>query len=155
MRRLACIAFLCAVLAAAPLTAYVTNLLPTRIATQNGAVLNLKLEIANDDASRERGLMHRTRLNPGDGMAFFFPKSSPYRFWMKDTPIPLDMLFVDEQGRIVYIATAKPLSLEPIGPARPVNVVIEIAGGRAAREGISVGDKVSYDTDSDPRLLAR
>lgn len=113
------------------------------------------LEMALTHQTRERGLMHRTTLAPHDGMVFLFPKPAPYKFWMKNTLIPLDMLFVDEAGTVVYIATAKPLSLEMVGPEVAVDTVIELIGGRAAREGIKLGDKVRYATKTHPRMLAR
>ncbi len=137
-------ALLAFVLMVTPALATAAELLPTHIHTHTGKTITLMLETARDEASRERGLMFRKTLKPADGMAFFFPHSEPYQFWMKNTLIPLDMLFVDEAGRIVYITTAKPLSLSQVGPKSPVNTVIEIAGGRAAHEGISVGDKVQY-----------
>lgn len=140
---------------ALPAHAYVTNLLPTTITTSAGKSIPLKLEMALTAESRERGLMQRKTLKPADGMAFFFPTAAPYHFWMKDTWIALDMLFVDEAGTIVYITTAKPLSLKPVGPQTPVDTVIEIDGGRALREGIHVGDKVSYAIKKHPRSLAR
>jgi uncharacterized protein len=140
---------------ALPAHAYVTNLLPSAITTSAGKAITLKLEMALTPETRERGLMQRKTLKPADGMVFFFPKPAPYQFWMKDTVIPLDMLFVDEAGTVVYIATAKPLSLKPVGPTTPVDTVIELAGGRAAHEGITVGDKVSYAVKKHPRSFAR
>ncbi len=119
--------------------------LPAVITTAHGNRIALDLEIAATPEARERGLMQRQRLAPYDGMVFFFPTPAPQRFWMKDTPLPLDMLFVDEMGRIVYIHTATPLSLEPIGPSTPVRSVIEIAAGRASTENITVGNTVTYD----------
>lgn len=113
------------------------------------------LEMALTNQTRARGLMHRTTLAPYDGMAFFFPNAAPYKFWMKNTLIPLDMLFVDEAGTVVYIATAKPLSLEMVGPEVAVDTVIELVGGRAAREGLKLGDKVRYAAKTHPRMLAR
>lgn len=140
---------------ALPTMAYATNLLPTTITTHSGNTITLKLEMAITPETRERGLMQRKTLKPADGMVFFFPQSAPHKFWMKNTLIPLDMLFVDEAGRIVYIATAKPLSLVPVGPTTAIDTVIEIEAGRAARNGIHIGDKVSYATKKHPRSLAR
>jgi uncharacterized membrane protein (UPF0127 family) len=75
--------------------------------------------------------------------------------WMKNTPLPLDIIFVDEAGRIVYIANAKPLSEEMLGPLTPVETVIEIAGGRAAALGITVGDTVHYGIKGRPSAMAQ
>lgn len=141
-------------LLAAPRLVYAMELLTTHIHTAHERTVTLRLETALDEMTREQGLMHRKTLGEGDGMAFFFPKTAPYKFWMKDTLLPLDILFVDEAGRIVYIATAHPLSLEYVGSNIPVETVIEIAGGRAAHEGIAVGDKVTYEINTSPRSMA-
>ena len=116
--------------------------------------INLKLELAATEQERELGLMNRKNLDPNDGMVFFFPTTTPRKFWMKNTLIPLDILFVDEAGSVVYIVTGKPLSEEPVGPKVPVATVIELAGGRAARDGITIGDKVTYDINSRPSAMA-
>lgn len=116
--------------------------------------IDIALELAATEPERELGLMNRKALKPYDGMAFFFPNTAPRKFWMKNTLIPLDMLFVDEAGSIVYIVTGKPLSEEPVGPRGPVATVIELDGGRAAKSGIAVGDKVIYDIDSRPSAMA-
>ncbi len=127
----------------------------TTITTATHKTIALKLEAATTRAERARGLMQRKSLGHSDGMAFFFPYAAPQKFWMKDTLIPLDMLFVDEKGSIVYIATAKPLSLDAVGPDAPVATVIELAGGRAKQSGIATGDKVAYDISVAPREMAR
>ncbi len=119
-----------------------------------GHTVPLSLEVAATPVEREQGLMNRKHLTHHDGMAFFFPVTAPQKFWMKNTLMPLDMLFVDEAGSIVYIVTDKPLSEEPVGPDSPVATVIELAGGRAKKSGIAVGDKVTYDIDSSPAALA-
>ncbi len=132
--------------------------------TNEASKITLRLEIAATPEAREKGLMQRKTLTPCDGMAFFFPSTSPrdeaprfapQKFWMKNTLIPLDILFVDEAGKIISIITATPLSLEPVGPDAPVATVIEIAGGRAAKEGIVVGDRVQYELAIWPWSLAR
>jgi uncharacterized protein len=120
----------------------------------HGNQIDLSLELAVTQAERSHGLMDRKTLAPHDGMAFFFPTIAPQKFWMKNTLIPLDILFVDEAGSIVYIVIAKPLSEIPVGPDSPVATVIELAGGRTAKSGITVGDKVTYDIDSRPGAMA-
>lgn len=119
-----------------------------------GKQIDLSLELAATSPERRHGLMGRKTLAPHDGMVFFFPTTAPQKFWMKNTLIPLDILFVDEAGSIVYIVTAEPLSEIPVGPDSPVATVIELAGGRAAKSGITVGDKVTYDIDSRPSAMA-
>ena len=101
------------------------------------------MEIAADDASRELGLMHRTHLARDAGMLFDFGVPEMTAFWMKDTPLPLDMLFVRSDGTISTItANAVPLSTAQILSAEPVRAVIEINGGLAHKLGIAPGDHV-------------
>lgn len=114
------------------------------IRTQHGTV-PLVLEIASTPAQRETGLMHRKTMGAHDGMVFIFPEPNSARFWMKNTLIPLDMLFIDETGEIRYIEhNAPPQNLTPRGQGDAILSVIELDGGRAERESIAVGDKVHY-----------
>lgn len=113
------------------------------VVTGAGAV-PLQLEIADEPAERSQGLMFRRELAPRRGMLFDFGTTGPVTMWMKNTFIPLDMLFVDESGRIVAIARETvPGSLDTISPGEPVRAVIEIAGGSAAALGIAEGDLVA------------
>jgi uncharacterized membrane protein (UPF0127 family) len=101
------------------------------------------VEVAKTPAQMERGLMFRRYLAPDAGMLFAYPAPTLARFWMHNTLIPLDMLFVDGKGRIVTIAArARPLSDRIITAAAPVRAVIELNGGTAARLGIKPGDRV-------------
>jgi uncharacterized protein len=89
--------------------------------------------------------MFRQSLDPDRGM--IFPRTPPEdaTFWMKNTLIPLDMLFVREDGTIARIAeNTDPMSLDPVPSLEPVAAVLEIAGGRSAELGIKQGDKVSW-----------
>ncbi len=83
---------------------------------------------------------------PGDhGMLFIWPKDARVTMWMKNTLIPLDMVFIDSHGRIVYIAAnTTPESTATITVGQPVRAVLELAGGTAALDGIKVGDKVIH-----------
>ena len=102
-----------------------------------------KMEIAADDASRALGLMHRTHLAKDAGMLFDFKQTVMTAFWMKDTPLPLDMLFVRADGTISTVAAnAVPYSTAEIASAEPIRAVIEINGGLAAKLGIAPGDRV-------------
>ncbi len=121
-----------------------TSCIQARITTATEARV-LKLEVAVSAEERAQGLMHRTTIGPCDGMAFFFPTLKPQSFWMKNTHLPLDLLFIDASGRIVRIAQGVPMSLEPIRSGIATKSVIEIDAGRAAREGIAVGDTVQYE----------
>ena len=108
-----------------------------------GGVTEVALEVATTPAAQERGLMYRTSLADGHGMLFVFPAESEHQFWMKNTLIPLDMLFIAADGRIVGIhADATPLSTVPVGVGKPSRFVLEVPGGFAARRGIAPGDRV-------------
>ena len=112
------------------------------IASAKGPV-KLKTELALTSAEQERGLMCRRKV-PGDhAMLFVFKPAQPVAFWMKNTLVPLDMLFVGADGRIFNIVRKAPaLSLQPIPSNGPAVGVIEIAGGRADALGIEPGDRV-------------
>ena len=102
-----------------------------------------KMEVAADDASRAQGLMHRTHLAKNAGMLFDFKQAVMVAFWMKDTPLPLDMLFVRADGTISTVAAnAVPYSTAEIASAEPIRAVIEIGGGQAQALGIAPGDRV-------------
>jgi uncharacterized membrane protein (UPF0127 family) len=101
--------------------------------------------IANTPLRQEQGLMFVRDLPASEGM--LFPQGSPQvaHFWMKNTYIPLDMVFVAEDGRIAkIIANARPFSLDVLSSDVPVIAVLEIRGGEAQRLGIGVGDRVSW-----------
>jgi len=116
---------------------------PLQIVTHDGRTHRFHVEIADNDASRERGLMFRKSLGPDAGMLFDFHSSQYVSFWMKNTLIPLDMVFIDARGTVVNVAAnAPPLSEAPIPSDAPVLAVLELRGGRAAELGIQAGDRV-------------
>lgn len=103
------------------------------------------IRIADTEARRELGLMFVTRLPADEGM--LFPEDQPQimSMWMKNTLIPLDMLFIDKRGHIVcLLENAKPESLEILSCKKPVRAVLEIGGGEARHRGIQVGDQVIF-----------
>jgi len=103
------------------------------------------IELATTPEQMAQGLMFRQSLAPDAGMLFDYQRPSMATMWMKNTLIPLDMLFVDAKGNIVNIhERAVPQSLETIAAAAPVRAVIELNGGTAARLGIRPGDRVIY-----------
>ncbi|HTV44476.1 MAG TPA: DUF192 domain-containing protein [Stellaceae bacterium] len=103
------------------------------------------VELAETPAQMEQGLMFRRSLAPDAGMLFDFKEPTMATMWMHNTLIPLDMLFVDQHGRIVNIAQrAVPESDQTIAAAAPVRAVIELNGGTAERLGIKPGDRVLY-----------
>lgn len=102
------------------------------------------VQLATNDAERERGLMFVKSLPEGQGMLFDFKRDQPVSFWMHNTYIPLDMLFIAGDGRIMHIAeNAKPLSDALIPSQYPVRAVLEVIGGTAEKLGIKPGDRVS------------
>lgn len=105
-----------------------------------------KVEIARTEDEQSRGLMFRTHIPPGGGMLFPFPSPRIASFWMKNCPVPEDMIFIRSDGSIARIAAnTTPYSLEPVDSGEPVSAVLEIAGGRAAELGIVEGDHVIWD----------
>ena len=103
------------------------------------------VEVARTPEEQANGLMHRQSLAPDRGMLFPYQTPQPASFWMKNTLIPLDLIFADASGRIVQIAErAVPLSTALISSAGPVRAVLEVNGGTADRLGISVGDRLLH-----------
>lgn len=103
------------------------------------------VEVARTAAQQEQGLMNRRELAPDAGMLFPFDPPRPASFWMRNTLIPLDMIFIRADGSIARVAAnAVPLSEAHVEVTEPVTAVLEIAGGRAAQLGISEGDRVSW-----------
>jgi hypothetical protein len=101
------------------------------------------VELAANDQERERGLMFRRELPEGQGMLFDFQHDQPVAFWMHNTYIPLDMIFIRGDGRIARIAeNAKPESDDLIPSGTPVRAVLEVIGGTARQLGIKPGDRV-------------
>jgi uncharacterized protein len=102
-----------------------------------------RVEVADDDAARTKGLMFRTALAPDAGMLFDFHGEAYRNFWMKNTPLSLDIVFIRADGTISTIAAnTVPYSEASIPSSEPVQAVLEINGGRAAALGIKPGAKV-------------
>ena len=101
-------------------------------------------ELAATPEAQARGLMFRTEL--GDFEAMLFPSDPPRvrSFWMKNTPLPLDIVFIGPDGRIANIEAGVPYKIENVRSDGPAAAVLEIAGGRAAELGIEPGDRVEY-----------
>lgn len=121
------------------------SVIPLQIATASGKSFDFKVEVARTENEQARGLMFRDSLAPDAGMIFPMTPPRPASFWMKNTVIPLDMIFVRPDGTIARIAAdTVPYSLDSVESGEPVSAVLEIAGGRAAELGIVEGDKVSW-----------
>jgi uncharacterized membrane protein (UPF0127 family) len=107
--------------------------------------IKFDIELALNDVERARGLMFRDKLGPYEGMLFDFYQEAPVSFWMKNTLIPLDMVFIAGDGTIRHIhANAVPLSTDTVPSEYPVRAVLEINGGSARLLGIKPGDKVKH-----------
>ena len=105
----------------------------------------MRVDVADTPQARSLGLMYRTDLAPDQGMIFFFERDEDHRFWMKNTPLSLDMIFISADGRIVGIQVdAEPFSLKPLGVGAPSRAVLEVRAGFARAHGIKPGDRVTY-----------
>jgi len=115
------------------------------IVTAEGATHRFTVDLARTPRQQARGLMYRERLAPDRGMLFLHARPHVATMWMKNTRIPLDMLFIAADGRIVKIAERTvPHSTRAISAGRPVKAVLELRGGTADRLGLSRGDRVRY-----------
>lgn len=114
------------------------------VVTPKGAT-KFAVEIADNEAEREKGLMFRKSLAPDRGMLFDFHKPQPVAFWMRNTLIPLDIIYIQADGTILSIArNATPMSETPLPSGGPILGVLELAGGRAGEIGAMPGDKVVH-----------
>lgn len=106
--------------------------------------LRFDVQVAATLDEQEKGLMFRRSLGEKEGMIFPYDPPQEVAFWMKNTLIPLDMIFIGPDGRIARVATARALDLTPVPSGGPISAVLEIGGGRAAELGIREGDKVDW-----------
>ena len=110
-----------------------------------GGVHTFAVELAATDDERSRGLMFRRELPEGRGMLFDFKQDQNISMWMKNTYIPLDMIFIRSDGRIHRIAeNTEPESTRVIPAGAPVRAVLEVIGGTARKLGIRPGDRVAH-----------
>jgi hypothetical protein len=117
---------------------------PLKLVTSRGTYAFL-VEFADSDRQREYGLMCRRSLAPDHGMLFDFKTPQPTAFWMRNTLIPLDIVYIRPDGRVLSIArNAAPLDESPLPSGGDIRGVLEIAGGRAAQIGLMPGDKVVH-----------
>ncbi len=111
----------------------------------------VNVELADDPEKLEHGLRERTSLASGHGMLFIFPQTEPRFFWMKDTWISLDIIWLDENKKIVHVEDNVPPcvseSCPVFGPAAPVRYVLEINAGAAAGLGIKPGDQAEFNEE--------
>ena len=106
----------------------------------------MRVEVMRTEAERERGLMFREQLGADDGMLFVFPENGDHAFWMKNTFIALDMIFISENGTIVgVVADAEPMSIVPRSVGEPNRYVLEVNAGWSATHGVARGDRVRFE----------
>ena len=116
------------------------------VETAAGGRAAVRVEVARTPAELARGLMWRRELAADAGMLFVFPESDDHAFWMKNTLVPLDMIFIAEDGRIAGIVErAEPLSVTNRSVGRPSRYVLEVNGGWAAAHGVRPGDAVRFE----------
>ena len=117
---------------------------PLEIVTRNGVHV-FSVEMATTDKERETGLMYRKELPDGKGMLFDFSPEQQISMWMKNTYIPLDMIFIRADGRILRIAeNTEPHSTKIISSGGPAKGVLEVIAGTAQKYGIAPGDRVAH-----------
>ncbi len=114
------------------------------VAVTKGGERSFSIEIADISAEREAGLMFRQEMADDHGMLFVFEEPRDVSFWMKNTPMPLDLIFVGQDGRIRAIKQGEPQSEAMISPGEPVRFVLELKAGTAARSGIEDGDLLRH-----------
>ena len=113
--------------------------------SHDGKTHHFRVEVAASDEEQEHGLMFRTEMGADEGMIFPREPARMRAFWMRNTVIPLDMVFIGPDHRIVnIIANAEPYSLDSRPSAAPVIAVLELNGGRTAQLGIAAGDTVTW-----------
>jgi len=100
---------------------------------------NFSIEIANTPDEQEQGLMFRRDMPDDHGMLFAFDQSEPLAFWMKNTPMPLDLVFISKRGEVKAVRQGRPFSTDIISPDQPALFVLELKAGMAEKAGISDG----------------
>ena len=116
------------------------------ITTKQGRAVSFVVEIADTPSKREMGLQYRRDLAADRGMIFLFAAESQQSFWMKNTPLPLDMIFINRARKVVGIVEQTvPFSLDPRSVSAPSQFVLEINGGLSKRHGIKAGDTVRFE----------
>ena len=119
-----------------------------RVVFPDGTVIHV--EIAADDPTREQGLMFRDQLAADRGMIFIFPQNGVYPFWMKNTIIPLDMIWIDDQHRVNFVASeVPPCKADPCGnygsTTQPSRYVLETAAGVAKKHNVAAGTLLRFE----------
>lgn len=109
-----------------------------------GGERSFTIEIADEPSERSAGLMFRETMDDDHGMLFVFQETRPLGFWMKNTPMPLDLIFIGEDGRVLAILPGEPFSEAAISTGEPARYVLELKRGTAERAGINRGDLMRH-----------
>ena len=115
------------------------------ILTSAGNSVFVKAEIAQKEEERNYGFMNRKNIPEGTGMLFVFEKDQVLSFWMKNTPHPLSIAYIDRSGKIQNIFDMTPFSLAPVKSTRSVRYALEVPQGWFEKTGIKTGDKIVLD----------
>lgn len=143
------LALMLALAAEAPLAAAgEPMLLPTDplplVVGEGEAGARFTIEVAAAPTELERGLMYRPSMDDDHGMLFVFAETRPVAFWMKNTPMPLDLVFIGEDGRVRAVRRGEPWSIANIEPGVPVRFVLELKAGMAEKAGIAAGVRLRH-----------
>ena len=112
------------------------------ISTDNGNQITVKAEIAKTEKDRNYGFMNRKKIPDGTGMIFVFEQDQMLNFWMKNTPTPLSIAYIDSSGKIRNIFDMQPFSLESIKSTVSVRYALEVPKGWFSKNGIKIGDRI-------------
>lgn len=148
----------CHVAAAAPLSPTDPSARAPRVAviTRDGMVRTVHVELARTENERSRGLMHRRSLGADNGMLFVFDEEADHAFWMRNTLISLDIIFISSDGTVVGIVpNARPQSDTPRAVGRKSRYVLEVNGGWCAQHGVRSGDRVELGEAIESTQAAR
>ncbi len=117
----------------------------TFISAQNAFITTIDIEIADTPEKRTMGMMYRNSLEENQGMLFVFPQEDYQSFWMKNTPVPLDMIFVGAKNEIVTIhENTTPYSPQSYSSTKPAQFVVEVNAGFVEKHGIAIGDRIRW-----------
>lgn len=116
------------------------------VAETAGGERSFTVEVADDQSERSAGLMFRETMDDDHGMLFVFPETRPVGFWMKNTPMPLDLVFIGEDGKVIDVLPGEPFSEALISPGATAQVryVLELKRGIAAKTGIDDGSAIRH-----------
>lgn len=119
------------------------------LSPDSALITRIAVEIAREDSARARGLMQRRKLPSRGGMLFIDESPKVQEFWMENTPIPLDMIFVDEEGVVLNVERARPYSRETVYSAGPARYNVEVRSGFAERHNIGAGTLMRWRSISE------